>query len=434
MSDEIKERIAVIGTGIAGMTAAWLLATRYDVTVYEKNDYIGGHSHTIDVNYEGAQIAVDTGFIVYNHQTYPHLKALFEHLNVPTQKANMSFGICANGGALQYASHNILSVFAQPKNLLNPLFLRMLWDVLRFNRAGVKQLDNPKPELAGKTLDDFLASLGVGRYFASYYLLPMAGAIWSCSLSAMLQYPAQSFLQFFKDHGLLTVNKQPQWYAVAGGSREYVNRLTESFRDRIRLNTGVACVTRQPMGVTVEDSRGTQEQFRHVVIAIHADQAFAIIKDLSTMEKNVLGGFAYQKNRVVLHRDASLMPSKRKAWASWVYSTPVGTSAKAEEVTTAPAVHYWMNRLQSIDKNKPLFVSLNPWQDPEPQAMFGEYEYHHPIFDGRAMQAQSEIRMIQGSRNSWYCGSYHRYGFHEDAMRSAIEVANLLGVKAPWQS
>lgn len=434
MTDESRDRIAVVGTGIAGMATARLLSERYDVTVYEKNDYIGGHTHTVDIDYDGMPIAVDTGFIVYNHQTYPNLKALFEHLSVPVQKANMSFGVYADGGKLQYASHNLLSVFAQPANIARPAFIRMLLDILRFNRESLKHLANPKPELAAMSLGDYLSFLGVGKNFGPYYLLPMAGAIWSCSLATMREYPALSFLQFFKNHGLLTVTQQPQWYSVTGGSREYARKLVEPFRDRIRLNSGVACITRQPMGVTLEDVRGAQEQYRHVVIATHADQAFAAIKDLSTVEKNVLSGFAYQKNRVVLHRDASLMPKRKKAWASWVYATPKGAAAAPEDATTAPAVHYWMNNLQGIDRKKPLFVSLNPWQEPKPELVFGEYEYHHPIYDKRTLQAQSELRTIQGSRNTWYCGSYHGYGFHEDALNSALQVAGFLGVKAPWQS
>lgn len=428
---ETKPSIAIIGTGIAGLTAAWLLSRQYDVTIFEKNDYIGGHSHTVEVDYDGTPIPVDTGFIVFNHKTYPNLKALFEYLGVATKKSDMSFGVSAHAGKFEYAGTNLLTLFAQPKNLFSPSFWMMLADVMRFNSSARQLAKNPVHDMESLTLGEYLRRLGLGKAFQRYYLMPMASAIWSCPIQTMYDYPAESFIQFFVNHGLVKVTKQPQWYTVDGGSREYVQRMIEDFKDNIKLSNGAVKVTRDKVGVNVEDTKGEVRNFSHVVFATHADEALKLLTDVSTPERQVLSKFTYQENKAVLHRDTSVMPKSKKAWASWVFTTAGGDDQVSQ--MAMPAVHYWMNKLQKIDKNKPLFVSLNPWQKIDPAKVFGEYSYTHPVFDLDARNAQKEINRIQGSRCTWYCGSYHGHGFHEDALVSALQVANLLGVQAPWQ-
>lgn len=405
------------------MSAAWLLYPRYRLTVYEKNAYVGGHTNTAEVDYDGTTIPVDTGFIVYNHRTYPNLKALFAQLGVPTIPSNMSFGVSIDDGWLEYASHTLASVFATKRHALNPKYLAMLADILRFNRTAEALVDIS----GGETLGQFLDRLKMGDWFRRYYLLPMAAAIWSCPVATMSGYPAATFIQFFVNHGLLSVNQHPQWHTVAGGSREYVKRITAPYRERIRLNAPVASVWRERGRVRVRDAAGREEIYDQVVIAAHGDEALAMLRDASDAEKAVLGAFKYQKNRAVLHRDASLMPRRKSAWASWSYR------ASTKEAAGNVSLTYWMNRLQSIDAAHPLFVTLNPLREPNPAKTFASFDYEHPIFDHAAIAAQAKLPSIQGNGNIWFCGSYARYGFHEDGLMSALDVANRIGIQAPWQ-
>ncbi len=406
------------------MAAAWLLSREHDVCVYEKNTHIGGHSHTVDVDYFGTPIAVDTGFIVYNHATYPHLKALFAHLAVETTPTDMSFGVSINRGNLEYCGSSMAQMFAQPSLWLNPFYHKMIYDVMRFNRHAVDVLESDEDITLGTLLD----RLKMGQYFRQYYLLPMAGAIWSCPPDQILKFPAKSFVRFFRNHGLIQIKNRPPWYTVKGGSREYVKKLIAPFQGNIMLNNEVRNIIRQPNGVIIEDARGDRRRFDGVVIATHGDEAVNLISDITKEELSILGAFRYQANEAILHHDTSFMPQRKKAWASWVYLKEAGQGDNSPI-----AVTYWMNRLQHIDPRYPLFVTLNPSHAPEPSKVFGRYIYHHPVMDQSALNAQHLLPGLQGKNRTWYCGSYHGYGFHEDALRSAIDMANGMGIYAPWQ-
>ncbi len=419
-----KPSIAIIGSGISGLSAAYFLADKYHIKLYEKNDYLGGHSNTVTVDYDGKKIPVDTGFIVFNHQTYPHLKKFFELLNVTCDKSNMSFAVKVDGGRLEYAGTSLSTVFAQLRNLLNPQFWQMLRDIMHFNKKAEDVLN--KPFNANYTLGNLLDELGVKRYFRELYLLPMSGAIWSCPLEVMLSYPAQSFVRFFKNHGLLTVADQPQWHTVSGGSVEYVKKITGKISDYISLNDEVLSVTRLAEGGALVKSKNGEEKFDFVLFASHADQVLKVLTNPNQQELEILSCFNYQKNVAILHRDTSLMPNSKRAWASWVYS-------KNQKKSESIAVTYWMNNLQNIDHNFPLFVTLNPNQEISEDKIFAKFIYEHPIFDSCAVAAQDRIQEIQGLDRFYFCGAYQKYGFHEDGISSAINAINKLNVYTPWQ-
>ena len=401
------------------MGAAALLHEKHDIAVYEKSSGIGGHTRTLDIDYNGAKIPVDTGFIVFNHRNYPLLTALFKHLNVPTQKSNMTFGVTADNGGLEWGAENLNAVFGQRSNILNPTFWKFLADILRFN-SGAEKAASRNP---GKTLGELIAVMGLGDSFVKYYILPMGGAIWSCPLDVMLGFPADFFVSFFKSHGLLTVTDQPQWHTVAGGSREYIIRLTAPFADRVRTSSAATRITRLNGKVQVSDATGTTEEYDHAVLACHANDARAMLDDVTPEEKEILGHFHYHPNRAVLHKDTSLMPQRRRCWSSWVYHP----HQKDISVT------YWMNQLQGIDNKYPLFVTLNPPRDIAAEHVFDEHVFAHPVYTQESFAAQKRLPTIQGLRNTWFCGAYHRNGFHEDGLHSAVEVARLLGVEASWR-
>lgn len=413
-------RIAIIGTGISGLAAAYLLNQQHEITVYEKNAYCGGHSRTITVKAGGRDVAVDTGFIVYNERNYPLLTGLFKHLGVPVAKSDMSFGASIKNGWLEYGSKGM---FAQKRNLLRPAFWRMIADILKFNRIASKAENIP----AGQSLQEYLDTLNLGAWFRTYYLQAMGAAIWSCSVETILQFPAQSFLRFFKNHGLLTVNDHPQWYTVQGGSREYVTRLTASFRDRIRLACGVSKVSRRDGKVYVTDERGEEHIYDRVVFACHADQTLRLMEDADAAEKEILSAFAYQDNRVVVHQDITFMPRTRGCWASWIYLSE-------NSIDRAPVVSltYWMNNLQPLQTETPLLVTLNPGRRPQENSILDEHVFSHPVFTVAGLQAQQRLPEIQGRGNIWHCGAYQRYGFHEDGLLSAVNVAQLMGINKPW--
>lgn len=407
------KKVAIIGTGISGLSAAYFLNNAgYEIKVFEKNNYIGGHSNTAEIDYNGKQIAVDTGFIVYNDWNYPNLNKLFEKLGVEGVKSNMSFAASVDDGALEYCGSGLDGMFAQRKNILNFYFIKMILDILKFNKEAPKILDIETKE----TLGDFITRLKLGDYFKNYYLLPMAAAIWSCPKETMLKYPAKNFIRFFKNHGLLNVKTRPQWYTVPGGSKNYVQKLCADFRDKIFLNSAVVEVKRANSQVTVKLEDGTQEEFDDVILASHGDQTFKMICDADNLETEILKNFKYQKNRAVLHRDKNLMPQNKKAWSSWNY-IKVGDDFFDDVFLT-----YWMNNLQPIDRSCPVFVSLNPKIEPIDKLIFAEYEYEHPVFDDASVEAQNRIGEIQGYRNLWYCGAYLRYGFHEDGILSAVNM------------
>jgi uncharacterized protein len=417
-------KIAIIGAGISGLGAAYLLNGQHDITVFEKNDYIGGHSRTIEVPTGAGSVPVDTGFIVYNRRNYPLLSGLFDHLSVPVEKSDMSFGVSIENGRFEYATQGLNHLLAQRRNLMNPAFLRMLRDILVFNRKARRYLYDARPVTLGEALDE----LGMGDYFRRYYMLAMGGAIWSCPLEQMLDFPARVFVRFFDNHGLLTLNDQPQWYTVQGGSREYVRRLTAGFGHRIHVNTEVALVLRHDDGVEVIDAAGHSQRFSQVIFACHSDQALRLLGDATEDEREVLGAIRYQSNRVVVHSDTAFMPRNQRAWASWVY-----LSQQRLDNRPQMSLSYWMNNLQNLATDMPVFVTLNPDTAPDAAKTYDSYDFEHPVFDSDAIVAQGRLQSLQGERRSWYCGAYHRYGFHEDGLMSGVVVAEALGAKLPWQ-
>lgn len=414
-------KIAIVGSGISGMGAAYLLSKQYSVTLFEANDYLGGHSRTIEVPVLSAQsIPVDTGFIVFNYRNYPHLTGLFSHLEVPVEKSDMSFGVSVADGWLEYSSKGM---FAQRRNLLRPRYWQMLVHIVRFNRKALGYLDK-NPDASLKTcLDD----LGVSGWFRQYYLQAMGAAIWSCSVETILEFPARTFIQFFNNHGLLTINDHPQWYTVTGGSREYVKRLTAALKDSIHLNTPVVRVERSDAGVAIVTQQGARHEFDQVVFACHADQALRMMADPSAEERSILGSFSYQENSIVTHRDVSYMPARRGCWASWIYR-----SDTAIDQQESVGITYWMNNLQNIDQRYPIFVTLNAAEKPSEDMIYDEHIFSHPVFNAQAIQAQKRMPAIQGKNRAWFAGAYLRYGFHEDGLLSAVKVAEQLGVKTPW--
>ncbi|MDG1820596.1 MAG: FAD-dependent oxidoreductase [Methylophilaceae bacterium] len=414
-------RIAIIGTGISGLGAAYLLQHEHELVVYEKNAYVGGHSRTIDVPVEHGVLPVDTGFIVFNDWNYPHLFGLFDHLKVPYQKSDMSFGVSINQGWLEYSSGGL---FAQRSNLIRPQYWRMLFDVFKFNKQALAYIDRD-PSIS---LGDCLEKLNMGTWFKRYYILAMGAAIWSCPVETIMQFPAQTFLRFFKNHGLLSINHRPQWYTVTGGSREYKSRLIQSFEAQIRLNNGAVSVVHQDDEIQVTDQHGDTQTFDHVIFACHADEALQMMAQPSADEADILSHFKYQSNQIIVHSDVSFMPQHQQCWASWVY-----LSEQQEDKSNGVSLSYWMNNLQSLDTKIPIIITLNPALRPKEALIIDEHHFTHPIFDYHAIVSQSKIQRIQGKRNFWYCGAYQRYGFHEDGLLSAVNVVKALGGSIPWE-
>lgn len=415
-------KIAVIGSGISGLGAAYSLSHAHDICLYEANDYLGGHSRTIDVRMDNAApVPVDTGFIVYNNENYPLLSALFRHLNVATEKSDMSFGVSVGHGWLEYSSK---ALFAQPSNLLwRNGFCKMMRDVVRFNREAHAYLE-ASPDI---TLGQCLDRMKMGPWFRDYYLKPMGAAIWSCSTDTILNYPARAFLRFFKNHGLLTVNAHPQWYTVTGGSRAYIEKITAHFRGGIKLNCGAVRIIRENGRVIVQDAQGGAEIFDHVILACNAAQSLALLQNPDAAEREILGAFAFQKNRIVTHSDESFMPRRRKAWASWTYLSDSKRDEKDHVSLT-----YWMNLLQNLQTPRPVFVTLNPSRPPRADLIYDTHEFSHPVFTVAALAAQEKLPAIQGAGNIWHCGAWHGYGFHEDGLASAVRVVKSLSGDPPW--
>jgi predicted NAD/FAD-binding protein len=428
MSGNTKERknIAIIGTGISGLGAAYLLYPHHNLTIYESNHYIGGHSRTVDIETQDGQIAVDTGFIVFNTRNYPLLSALFSHLNVPIEKSDMSFGVSIDKGWLEYGTMNLKSFFSQKTNIFSPKFYRMIKDILKFNLKSKVYLDCD-PNI---TLRECLDDLDLGEWFQKYYLLAMGSAIWSTPISLMLDFPASTLVRFFENHGLLTIQDHPQWYTVRNGSREYVKRLADQFSDRILLNTGVIEVVRHQNSVTVVDSEGHGKEYDEVIYACHADQVVKIANDLNQSEKDILSSFCYQANHAILHSDLSFMPKRKGAWASWVYLSERGRNQHSD--VNGLSLSYWMNNLQPLNTSTPIIVTLNPSREPSKNLVYDEYWFDHPLFDRKAIEAQKKMDSIQGKDRFWFCGAYQRYGFHEDGLLSAVNIAEKMGIKPSW--
>ena len=419
--------IAVIGTGIAGMACAWLLSARHRVTVYESAGRIGGHANTIELMTPAGSVPVDTGFIVYNEATYPNLTALFHHLDVPTQDSDMSFAVSLDQGRLEYAGTDLRGLFAQPRNLLRPRFWGMMLDLFRFYRAAPGDLPRLEHELIG--LDAYLREGGYGPALLEDHLLPMAAAIWSCPSADARRYPAAAFIRFCENHGLLKIAGRPAWRTVRGGSRAYAARLTERYADRIRVNCPVRAVERVARGVRVHAAAGTYDH-DHAVLACHADQALTLLGAEATKpERSVLGAFRYTRNLAVLHTDPSLMPQRRRVWASWNY---LGRSGAAHE-DTRPCISYWMNRLQNLEGNTQYFVTLNPPRPPGAGMVSHSENYEHPVFDAAAIRAQRRLWSLQGEGGVWFCGAHFGAGFHEDGLQAGLAVAEQIGgVRRPW--
>jgi len=417
-------KIAVIGTGISGMSAAYFLSQKHEVSVFEKEGYVGGHSRTLTFQEDSKEISVDTGFIVFNHKNYPNLLALFRHLEVPTIKSNMSFGVSINNAWLEYGTMKLSNLFSQKRNFLRPSYYKMLQDVLKFNKKALPYIDSQ----AEKTIGDLIEDLKLGNWFKNYYLLPMSGAIWSTPVEDMLNFPAETLIRFFHNHGLLTVDEQPQWFTVKGGSREYVNRLTSKIKKNIQTNLAVNSVTRDKNSATITDSNGDKHQFDAVIFACHSDQALALIAKPSKEEKSVLGRIQYKPNSVILHQDSSFMPKRKSAWSSWVY-----LSNSNKDKTNKMSLTYWMNSLQSLQSKKPVLVTLNPSVKPKEELIINEHIFDHPQFNQDAIAAQKDIPLIQGVDKFWFCGAWQKYGFHEDGLSSAINVVKDFGVKLPWE-
>jgi predicted NAD/FAD-binding protein len=419
-------RIAVIGSGISGASAAWALNPVHDVTLFEKNSRPGGHTATVDVDYGGKHISVDTGFIVYNECNYPNLTALFAELDVATHASDMSFSLSLDEGRLEWSGCGLSSLFAQKRNLLRPSFLLMIREILRFNKTCLE--DRAAGHLASRSIGDYLDWRGFSPGFTNNYLVPMAAAIWSTPSQRMMQFPAEHFVNFFDNHRLI-YTKQHQWRTVTNGSRNYLEKLLAPLGSRLKLSCGVRGVMRNADGVTVIDDSGNEQHFDKVIFASHSDQTARILVDATDREKRLLGAVPYQPNRVVLHRDLSLMPKRQKVWASWNYLRSSEDDGRAEV-----AVSYWMNRLQGIDPALPLFVTLNPGREPDPAKVFAEFSYEHPQFSAEGMAAQREIASIQGNNNCYFAGAWTGYGFHEDGLVSGLAAAEALGGVIPWRA
>ncbi len=425
----MKPRIAIVGSGISGLSAAHHLHGKAEITLFEAGDYFGGHTHTVDVTLPtptGIQThGVDTGFLVYNERTYPGLIALFEELDVTTVKSDMSFSVQVphkNGtGALEWNGANLNTVFAQRSNLFKPSFLFMLRDVIRFNKLATELAERNQDHELAQPLSGFLFSHKFSDAFRDWYLLPMLGCIWSCPTDQMLKFPVATMIRFCHNHGLIQVNNRPQWYTVAGGARHYVEKILARIPDK-RLNTPVLKIERDAHSVTLQTHQGA-ERFDKVILASHADQSLAMLAEPSAQEQDTLSAIRYHPNRAVLHTDTSVMPKKKLAWAAWNYERAAHDSTESTRV----CLHYWLNLLQPLPFSQDVIVSLNPVSDIDPTHVIGEYEYAHPVFDLPAIQAQSHMPQLQGQQHTWFAGAWMGYGFHEDGFKAGRAAAqNLL--------
>lgn len=419
-----RRRIAVIGSGVAGACAAWALNEIHDVVLYEAERQAGGHTATIDVDYDGRQVPVDIGFIVYNTLNYPDLTALFDHFGVATHESNMGFSLSLDNGRMEWSGESYRSIFAQRRNFFSPGFLWMLREIYRFNR--ICTVDRDTGVIGHATIGDYLDHRGFSAGFRDDYLIPMAAAIWSTPRIKMLDFPAATFINFFENHRLIH-DERPMWRTVTGGSRNYLHHLIAPLGDRLRTRHKVEAVLRDAGGVSVF-AGGEADRFDEVIIASHTDQALAMLADPSDLERRILGAIPYRPNRVVLHRDPALMPKRRAAWTAWNYLRSSGDNGESDVCVT-----YWMNRLQGIPNETSLFVSLNPVVEPHAELIFGEWTFDHPQFDARALSAQSRLDEIQGVRRTRFAGAWTVHGFHEDGARSGLDAAIALGGVVPWR-
>ena len=403
-------KIAIIGTGISGNVAAYYLNKDHDITVYEANDYIGGHTHTHSIELEGKTYSVDTGFIVFNYKTYPKFTGLLKELGVKEQLSNMSFGVKCEKTGLEYMGSTINSLFAQRRNIFRPSFWRMILDILRFNRQATSFLEDVSDDIS---LGEYLKREKFSQTFINYYLVPMAAAVWSADLNLMYQFPARYLIQFFHNHGLLSVTNRPNWYVIKGGSKTYVTALTASFKDKIRLSTPVTGVKREKETVIVTSAQG-EESYDAVFFACHSDQALRLLAEPTVTEQQVLGAIKYQENEVLLHTDASILPKRKTAWAAWNYHLLEGDQGQVP-------VTYNMNILQGLDSDQTFCVTLNNSDAIDQTKILKRLEYHHPIYTQESVAAQARQSEINTDR-LYFCGAYWRYGFHEDGVVSALNA------------
>jgi predicted NAD/FAD-binding protein len=426
-----RMKLAIVGSGISGLAVAHTLQGVADITVFEAGDYFGGHTHTVDVTLPTAKgvvtHGVDTGFLVFNERTYPNLIQLFSDLQVETAPSDMSFSVkvpgAKNGRALEWSGTNLNTVFAQRSNLVSPRFWRMLSDVIRFNALCTRIAQEQSEQALQQPLKDFLSTHKFSEQFRDWYFLPMLGCIWSCPTDQMLQFPVATMIRFCHNHGLIQVMNRPQWFSVVGGARQYVDKILAHVPDK-RLNTPVRMVERDEQGVRIITD-GHTEHFDEVVIATHTDQALAMLREATPNEQHVLGSIRYQANRAVLHTDASVLPANTKTWAAWNYERAPSNERESSRV----CLHYLLNRLQRIPFEQPVVVSLNPVQGIDPSTIVGEYDYAHPVFDLRAIKAQQCLPLIQGLQHTWFAGAWAGYGFHEDGLKSGLQVGRMLLTK-----
>ncbi|MBI2813584.1 MAG: FAD-dependent oxidoreductase [Opitutae bacterium] len=425
--------LAIIGSGIGGLGCAHFLHRDFDLTVFEQNDHTGGHTHTVTVPEAGTgrPVPIDTGFMVFNHETYPQLVRLFRLLDVPVKKTSMSFSVRHEDTGLEFAGSSLNHLFAQRRNLFRPRFLRMLLAIDRFNREAVAALADPA--WAGVTLGDYVRRRGYGPDFLGLYLLPMSSAVWSTPPEKMLAFPVATLLRFFHNHGFLGLSTQHQWWTVEGGAQAYVQRLTAPWRDRIRHRARITRVRREKGGVTLATSDGAVGRFDRVILACHADQSLRLLADPTPAEGRLLGEFHCQPNTATLHTDPTVMPRTRLAWSAWNYSL-----GRAPAGAAAPATHYWMNRLQGVSDRENYFVSINGPERIHPDRVLKTIAYEHPLFSLGAVRAQAEIPALNlaavGGTETYFAGAWTRYGFHEDGLLSAVNLSRQLLGRDPWEN
>lgn len=422
----MKEKLAVIGTGISGLGAAYFLSKEYDLTLFEKGNYVGGHSNTLDVSENGKEIPIDTGFIVFNHVTYPNLLRLFNRIGVPTKKSDMSFSVQYDPTKLEFCGSGLAGLFAQKKNFFNLRYIRMLLEINRFNEKAPLILDDPKYD--DWDLGSYMKENGYGEDILNYYLIPMSSAVWTTPPDLMLSFPVKSLVRFFYNHGFLGLNSQHQWWTVDGGSREYVKRITKDFADKIRINTGVKQVLRENGKVKLILENGTEEIFDKAVLATHGHTSAKLLGNPTPLEKKLLPLFLYQRNTATLHTDETDMPKKKLCWSSWNYKI-----LKDEKGASKPFTVYWMNRLQNVSQNKNYFVTINDPGRVRKEHIIREIEYEHPLFSVENAKAQKEFPKLNEDGPIYYAGAYFRYGFHEDGFLSAVNVAESILKRDPWK-
>ncbi|WP_217543713.1 NAD(P)/FAD-dependent oxidoreductase [Vibrio metschnikovii] len=415
-------KIAIIGSGISGLTCGHYLHQQHDVTIFEANDYIGGHTATVDVELNGQSYAIDTGFIVYNDRTYPNFIKMMNEIGVRGIATQMSFSVRNDANGLEYNGHTITTLFAQKRNWFKLSFYRFIREILRFNQLAKAAAADAEHSV--QTLGEFLHHHQFSDYFCENYILPMGAAIWSSSLADMRAFPLTFFLRFFLNHGLLDITHRPQWYVIEGGSRAYIEPLTQGFRDKIRLNAPVEWLRRSGQGIELQ-VHGKIEHFDEVIFACHSDQALALLSDANHLERELLGAMGYQANEVILHTDTSLLPKRKAAWASWNYRL----AGDVDQETRLPALTYNMNILQHIDSSETFCVTLNSSESINPNKVLRKFTYHHPVFNRAAIAAQQRKAEISGVNHTWFCGAYWHNGFHEDGVKSALDVVTRLSAQ-----